>query len=243
MTKHILQVKKRTTKEKNKKLRRTKQIPANIYGHGKPSQMIKFNESQFSTLYQKVGDTGLVYLQVEDTKKDLPTMIGEIQEDPITDKVLHVTFQEVSLAEKVQAEVVLEIVGETDVPDTVLVTVRDSVLVEALPTDLPEKIEVDITGLVEIGQSITLADLKFNKEKVSLVIGEEGEDAPVVILQAVKEEVVVEEPVEDEVAGEDEDAAGGEEKEAPTDGEDKSEKKEKQAGGETKTKAGGKKEN
>ncbi len=220
MTKHILQVKKRTTEEKNNKLRRAKQIPANIYGQGKPSQMIKFDESQFSTLYQKVGDTGLVYLQVEDVKKDLPTMIGEIQEDPITDKVLHVTFQEVSLAEKIQAEIVLEFIGETDVPDTVLVTVRDNVLVEALPTDLPEKIEVDITGLTEVGQSITLADLKFDKEKVSLVVGEEGEGAPVIILQAVKEEIVEEEPVEAEVAEEgdktavDGEAASGEEKTA-----------------------------
>ena len=77
---------------------------------------------------------------------------------------------------------------------------KNEVEVEALPANLPEKFEVDISSLTEVGQSITLADLTFDKSKITLELGEDVDPAneTVVVLQAVAAEVeeTVDEPEE-----------------------------------------------
>lgn len=238
MSKHTFKVKLRDKSKKNKQLRRKNIIPANIFGAGEESQAIQCKASDFAKLYREIGNTGLVYLKSEDLKKEVPALIDEIQYEPISDDVLHVAFKKVNLKEKIVSEVPIEFTGIVEIPETVVVHVRDSVEVEALPTDLPEKLVVDVSVLSEIGQSITLADLEFDKDKVTLVIGEEGEDAPVVLLQEVKEEVIEEPEVELEGEealegeGEGEVAAGEEEGEAQagekTEGAEKAEQKDKQ---------------
>ncbi len=206
----------RDGKKTVKQLRREGILPINIYGESKDSIMAQCPLNKFIALHRKMGESGLVYLQVED-KKEIPALFDEIQTDPISGNFLHVVFQKVNLKEKIEAEIPLEFVGEVNVPNSVLVHVQDSVWVEALPADLPEKIVVDVAGLTEIGQSITLADLKVDRSKVTISVGEEmGDTEPVVILQEVKEEVAEEptgeEPTEAEVIGKGEEKAeGGEE--------------------------------
>jgi len=145
----------------------------------------------------------LLYLTVDVNKKQLPVLIEDLQIDPITEEILHVTFRQVSLTEKVEAEVPIIFIGEVAVKDGVLVTVKDSVEVEALPTDLPEHFEVDLSILSEIGQSITLADLVIDASKVELVLAEDqaAEDVTIVVLQGqqVEEEVVDEALAEPEI--------------------------------------------
>jgi len=98
-------------------------------------------------------------------------------------------YCEINLKEKITAEVQIELVGENDVTGAVLVLTRDSIEVEALPTDLPEKFEIDATQFTEIGQTLTLADLKYDKDKVTLAVEAEELAKPIAILQEVKEEV------------------------------------------------------
>jgi len=188
---------------KGKKVRRLRAqavIPGNVYVGGGESAIIQFSEKEFEKLYDEVGDTGLVYLEIGDSKKSRPTLIDEVQIDPVSGDVLHVSFKEVDLKEKIEAEVPIELIGEFDVKEGVMVQVRNSIMVEALPVDLPEKFEVNIDDLAEVGQSITLADLKFDKSKISLVEVETDEDwgKPVVLVQQQREEEVVE-VVEEEV--------------------------------------------
>lgn len=197
MSKHILKAKQKEASDKNKQLRANNQLLGNVYGKKKNSLLVKFSQKDFAKIYSLVGDTGLVYLDVEDLKKQTPAMIKEIQLDPISGKVLHVSFYEVNLKEKVEAEVPIELIGENKVANAVVVQTKDSVLLEALPANLPKNIEIDISSLVEIGQSVLLSDLKIDREKINLILGEEDESAPVVILQEVKEEVVEEEVVEE----------------------------------------------
>lgn len=183
--------------DKLNQLRREGVIPGNVYISGKDSVAIKFSEKKFIKLYQEAGDTSLVYLSVDQDSQEKPTLIDEVQVNPVTEQVLHVSFKEVNLKEKIEAEVPVEIVGEFDVKESVLVQVRNSVVVEALPSDLPEKFVVDVATLTEIGQSISLSDLDFDKTKVSLVEVEADEDweKPVVIVQEQREEI--EEEVEE----------------------------------------------
>jgi large subunit ribosomal protein L25 len=201
MKKYQIQAIKRDLATNVKQLRRDGSIPGNVFGAGRESQAVQFSTKSFKELFAQVGESGVVYLSLD--KKEIPVMVDELQLDPITDEPIHVSFKAVSLLEKITAQIPVKTTGELDIPEAVLVTVRDEVEVEALPTDLPEKFEIDIAQLTAIGQSITLADLKYNRDKVEIVVGEEGLDAPVLLVQEVAEEIEeVEEPVETEIIGE-----------------------------------------
>ena len=173
---------------------------------------------EFKKLYSEIGQSGVGYLQVDKTQQ-LPAMIDEVQLNPVTDEPIHVSFQVVDLAEKVRAEIPVELTGKFELPEAVLVTVKDEVEVEALPTDLPEKFVIDVEQLTAVGQSITLADLVYDRSKVEIILGDDGLEEAVVLVQEVEEEPEEpEEPIETEIIGEGEeveakDGADGEEKE------------------------------
>jgi large subunit ribosomal protein L25 len=221
MTKITFPISTRDLKGKNaKQLRAQKIVPGNVYVAGGDSVALQFSEKEFNKLYEEVGETGLVYLKIDELKKDRPTLVDEVQVDPVSGSVLHVSFKEVDLKEKIEAEVQIELVGEFELKEAVVIQVKNSIIVEALPTDLPEKFEVNIGDLTEIGQSITLADLDFDKSKVSLVEVESDEDweNPVVLVQEQREEEVEEVIEEEEVDGEEGEKVEGEGEEK--DGED-----------------------
>ena len=201
MKKHQIQVKKRDLATNVKQLRRDGVVPGNVFGASYKSQAIQFSTKSFKDLFAQVGESGVVYLNLD--KKETPAMIDELQLDPVTDEPIHVSFKVVNLLEKVTAQIPVKTTGEIDIAEAVLVTVLGEIEVEALPTDLPEKFEIDVTQLTKVGQSITLADLKYDRDKVEIVIGEGGLEAPVLLVQEVAEEVEeVEEPTETEVIGE-----------------------------------------
>lgn len=212
MTQTTFQVAPRTDfGRKAQVLRRKNLVPGNVYGQGSSTPVV-FAENDFLKLYAAAGETGLVYLQIEGEKKDKPVLIDEVQKNPVSSQVLHVTFKQVNLTEKITATVPVVMEGELSVHGTILVTVRDSIEVEALPTDFPENFTIDISTLTEIGQTITLEDLNYDKSKVTLLVGEEGLSQPVVMLQEQKEEVE-ETPDETEVTTE---VIGSEEEEEGT---------------------------
>lgn len=199
--KTIFHVKKRDASVKfGNSQRKSGLIPGNVFGLKKDSQSIEMNGSAFAKLYASEGDTGLMYLHFEDGSQDEPALIGEVQRHPVTGEMIHASFKRVNLREEIEAQISIEIVGEHSVPDATALLVLDSLTIKALPTDLPEKFEVDISGFTEVGQSVTIADLKFDRSKVTLVLtGDTTEESPVVILQEVKEEVVEETVTPDDV--------------------------------------------
>jgi len=202
MKKTIAEVTKREITENLNQLR-VQNVPANIFESGKKSVSIKIDKKQLGDLYRRVGESGVAYLSLDN--KEIPAMIEEVQWHPVSNDPIHVSFKVVDLKQKTEAFIPVELVGEFDLPEAVLVTVRDEVEVRALPADLPEKFVVNVEQLTEIGQSITLADLDCDKNKVEIMVGEEGEEAPVILVQEVKEEVVEEvEEIETEIIGEEE---------------------------------------
>ncbi len=202
--KHIFSASTRTLLgKKTKQLRRNGQIIGSVSIANKPSLHIEASYKDFTTLIEKAGESGLFYLSVDGGKQQLPVLIDDLQLDPITEEILHVTFRQVSLTQKVEAEIPVVFIGEITAKEAVLVTVKDTVEIEALPTDLPENFEVDLSVLAEIGQSITLADLKFDASKIQLVLAEDQEAADVTLVvlqgQQVEEEVTDEVPAEPEI--------------------------------------------
>lgn len=177
------------TGKKVKQLRAQGFLPGNIINGGEASSSISVPFQSFLKLFQEVGETGLVYLEVGDEKKPRPVLIEDVSVDPLTGTPNHVVFKQVNLKEKISAEVPIEVVGEINIPNATLITVSDSVEVEALPTDLPEKFVVDVSTLTEIGQSFTFSQLDFDSSKITLQLEEEEMGNPIVIVQEVKEEV------------------------------------------------------
>jgi large subunit ribosomal protein L25 len=181
--------------KKSGQLRRQGQVPANINGNVEQTVAITVDKAAFNKLYHKVGDTGLFYLKVEGESKDRPVLVSDLQLDPLSAQVEHVVFRQVDLSEKVKAEVAVELIGELQVRNALIVTLHNTVEVEALPQDLPEKFVVDISKFENVNDMITFEDLDFDRSKVSLQIAEEQTKEPIVMVQEVKEQLEPETPV------------------------------------------------
>src|SRR5881397_101499 len=159
-----------------KKLRATGRVPAVIYGRRTQPQNLEVGLKEIEDLiHQSVSETILVDLAVEgDAKSGRLALVQEVQHHPLSGKVLHVDFHEVAENEKVTVTVPVETLGEAAGVKTdggVLEHVLFKIKVRALPKDLPEVIEVDVSAL-KIGESIHLGDIK---PPVGVeIIGEKG---------------------------------------------------------------------
>src|SRR3990172_3239160 len=156
MTQTTFAVEKRAA-EKPKHLRKQGIVPGNIFGKD-GSIAVQMPALGFRNLYREVGETGLVYLEVTGSKKQHPVLVDEVQVDPVDSSFVHVAFKQVDLADKIKAEVPVEVIGKFEVPEATMVVVKDKIEVEALPTDLPEKFEIDVSILKTVGQTIAYKD-------------------------------------------------------------------------------------
>lgn len=170
MEKLKLKVAKRTVLgRKVKKLRKDEIIPANVYGKKVKSLAVQVVEKELAPVFAKAGETGLIELDVEGERR--PVLIHNVQYHPVTQQPIHIDFYQVDLKEKVVAKVPLQVVSEAPaVKDKlgVILNILSEVEVEALPADLPEKIEVDVKNLTTVGQTIKVADLKVS-DKVKIL--------------------------------------------------------------------------
>jgi len=162
MEKHILKATKRTVLgRKVKTLRKAGFVPASVYGKSVESQTIQVSLKEFLAVYEEVGETGLVDLTID--AKAVPVLVHILQYHPVTQELRHIDFYQVNLKEKLRTYVPVTIVGESPaVKDKIatLLTLLTEIEVEAYPADIPEEIEVDISGLTEIDQTITVEQLK-----------------------------------------------------------------------------------
>jgi large subunit ribosomal protein L25 len=186
---------------KVKALRRQGLIPANVFGKTTESAAIQVKAADFIRLFSEVGETTLIDLSIESEKNPRPVLVVNVQHHPVTSVPLHIDFHQVSLKEKVTANIPVEIIGESPaVQDLggVLLTALSEIEVEALPTDLPEKIEIDISGLTNIGDSIAVKDIKVDTSKVTITT--DAEETVVNIQEPAAEEETAdqEEPKETE---------------------------------------------
>lgn len=158
-TTKLTAVKREVTGSKVKRLRASGFVPANIYGKTTDSIAIQLADKEFQKAYDKAGDTGIIEISLD--KEPRPVLVDEIQVHPVTDEILHVDFKQVNLKEKVIATVPLEFVGDAPAEKTGLVVMQQivEVDVEALPLELPEFYEIDLSTLVDLESSITIADL------------------------------------------------------------------------------------
>src|SRR3989344_7497385 len=142
-----------------KKLRREGILPANVYGKDIKSQSLQLPLSEFQKVFDEAGETGVVDLSYG--KQTIPVLIHNLHTD-YRNTPLHADFFKVNLKEKVTAMIPIEFIGvakaETDKVG-LLEKITNEIEVEALPTDLPEKFELNVEPLANIDDQITIAML------------------------------------------------------------------------------------
>ncbi|HXK52378.1 50S ribosomal protein L25 [Candidatus Nomurabacteria bacterium] len=180
--------------KKTKSLRENRLIPAVIFGKGMESVPVSINYVDFVRVNNKAGETNVIDLMVDGTEYKVLTK--GIAVHPVTSTILHVDFHKVNLKEKISATIPVEIVGEEKNPlvkngQGLVLVLLNEIDVEALPTDLPNNFTVDVSGLVEIDQGITVKELNYDRSKVEIK-DYEDEDLVVKIGYAVQEEIVEE---------------------------------------------------
>ena len=146
--------------KKVKVLRREGLLPAVIYGRDVETIPISLDYHEASQILPGVTSSQFIVIDVEGETHT--TLVRERQRDPVTWSLIHVDFQELSMTEKLRTAVSLVLTGEAPAISSyggVLVTGQDSLMVECLPSDLPERIEVDLSALEEIGDAIYVGDI------------------------------------------------------------------------------------
>jgi large subunit ribosomal protein L25 len=199
---------------KVKNLRKEGVLPGNISGKKIKSEAVQVVFKDFEKIYKEVGETGLLTLEIG--KEERPVLIHNLQVNPVSDIPVHVDFLQVDLKEKVEAEVPVELTGESPAEKQAVGTVVqyiNEIKVEALPTDLPEKFLVDTSELAEVDQAIMVKDLKVDRTKVDVKTN--SEEIVVKVEPPQKEEIAPPAPTEGEVPA---DGVAPTEGEVPADG-------------------------
>ncbi len=162
-----LQVQERDSRgsAESRRLRRQGLIPGVLYGRGKSPHPIRVPERELRRVL--TGEGGLhaiLDVVLEGQKTTHPSILKEYQQHPVKGGLIHFDLQEVRLDQPIQARVVVELVGEPVgvTEGGVLSQVNREVTVEALPMEIPEHLELDVSGMA-IGDTLRLADLRVSE--------------------------------------------------------------------------------
>ena len=157
-----------------RRLRRTGMIPGSVMKMKKGgTELIKLPAHEFRMAMR--GRTGKQLLVTLDMGgKDVPALLREMQNDVLKGTPIHVDFSEVSLSEKVRVTIPLALVGEptgVKIGGGVLEQVLRTVDIDCLPTDIPEKFDVDVSAL-GLDQTMFVRDLKLGDKYTVVTRGE-----------------------------------------------------------------------
>jgi large subunit ribosomal protein L25 len=180
----------------SRRLRAKGLIPGVLYGNGGEAHPFCIEERALRKAI--TGDHGLhaiLDVVLDGSQKEHHAVLKEYQLDPTRPRLLHIDLQEVRLDQAIQTQVVVELVGESAgvKEGGVLSQINREVNVEALPMEVPDRLELDVSRMV-IGDSMRLSDLRV-PEGVKLL------DDPETVLATVSPPTKIEEPevVEEEL--------------------------------------------
>ncbi|MFZ0487231.1 MAG: 50S ribosomal protein L25/general stress protein Ctc [Arenicellales bacterium] len=203
-------------KAASRRYRREGKIPAVVYGAGQDNLSLLLDHHE---IFHKLETEGFhsAIIKITVGKKVEQAILRDVQMDPVKPNVLHVDFQRISATEKLHIAVPIHFAGGEDAPGIkleggIMSHSLNEVDVSCLPADLPEYLEVDVSGL-HLHDTVHLSDLKLPEGVEITALQHEGEDQIVATVYAPQLEVE-EEDLEAEGAAEEGEAAEEEEKES-----------------------------
>lgn len=180
----------------SRRLRLTGRVPAVVYGKDTESQAIAVDRRElYGVLHTEAGLNALINLEIEGGSNQL-TMAKVVERHPVRGEIIHVDFITISLTETTRVEVLLELQGDPiGVREGgIIETINNSVVVEALPTEIPTSIIIDVSGM-DVGDTLRVADLPVI-EGVEYV---DDVDQPLITVVLPAAEVAAEEELEEGV--------------------------------------------
>lgn len=199
--------------KKVKNLRKDGLLPGHVFGKGLETEHVSVDGKTFLKIFKEAGETGLIDLKIG-AEKVRPVLIRGVQYDPLSDLPVHIDFYQVNLSEKVKVPVPIELIGEepekVHLGEAIVLQTVSEVEVEALPSDLVENIEVDRGLLKEIDDAVTVGQLNYDREKLTILA--DPEEIVVKLAPAVSAEMekLLEEEAAEQVAAAAEEAAPAE---------------------------------
>ena len=206
-------------------LRKQKLIPAVLFGHNTTNENLSVSSNAFSRAHKAAGESTLVDLRIND-RPPIKVLIHDTQINPLTDEISHIDFYQVSMSEKLEAEIAFNFTGESPAVKNsggILIKSVDKIKVRCLPGDLVHAIEVDLGALNNFGAVIRVKDIKFPR---GMEILGHAEEVVASVAEPISEEelkAMDEKPVADVTA-------------IKTEGEEKKAKEEADKAAETETK-------
>jgi large subunit ribosomal protein L25 len=152
-------------------LRRGGKTPANVFGHRIESTSVEADTVELTHLLRGMTRNAIINLSVAGEPAPRTVVIRDVTRDAVTGKLLHIDFYQVSMTEKMRADVPVVLVGTSDAVATyggVLLQTLETVQVEALPNDIPTQFEVDVSRLAQLEDSLHVRDLDIDSSRVTL---------------------------------------------------------------------------
>jgi len=189
--KNKLQAFSREEKQKeSKKLRRSGFVPAVLYGSGSKNINLKVKRQDIEKMYAHNDVSGLIDLSI-DGAEPVKTIIKDEQRDSLKDKLVHLDFYKVNMKNKIDVEVQLHFINESKAVRElggVLIKNLETLEVKCLPSEMLEKIDIDLSALVTLDDHIRVGDLKL-PEGIEVANHAEDVIAHVIEPKVVEEEV------------------------------------------------------
>ncbi|MBI4731839.1 MAG: 50S ribosomal protein L25 [Chloroflexi bacterium] len=190
MEKVVIKATKRSVTGKQvRALRRAGELPGILYGFNMEPVNISMDAHDATLVLNRTTASSLINIELDG--KEYPTLVREKQRNPIKNVFVHIDFQSVSLTEKIRAKVAVQLTGLSPAVkdfNAVLVTGFNELEVEGFPQDLPQRIVVDISGMLKIGDGIYVRDIVVS-DKVKVL---DDVNEMLVLATAPKAEVVEE---------------------------------------------------
>ena len=198
-----------------RRVQKSGKLPAVVYGHHSDTTALLLDGHEFQRVFSRAGRSHLVDLVVDGSAPE-KVLVREIQTHPRRMGPIHVDLYQVSMQEKLHADIPVHLTGESPIVkqgEADLLHAMHQIKVECLPGDIPEAFVVDVSGLTEVEAGIRVEDLKV-PEGVTIL----AEPDELIVKTVARRELVIEEeaPAEEAVAEGEEgaEAAEGEEAEA-----------------------------
>jgi large subunit ribosomal protein L25 len=157
--------------KKVRALRRAGVTPAHLYGQGVEPLAIQIDSLALGKVISKAGTSRLISLKMDGDSQPRNVLVKEVQTDHLGETVIHLDLFQVSMTEKIKVRVPVILTGEAPAVKAKLGTVMQNMRtleVACLPANIPSSLEVDLSVLVELDDSIHVRDMK-PKEGISIV--------------------------------------------------------------------------